>query len=170
MKNLKKNAMAVALGTAGAIGSKVVKNKIVPMIPGIGSNEYAKGVAPIALGLFLMNNKNQMLQDLGLGMAISAAGDLVAAKVPGIGDITGEDMNGVVNDVILGLDDQVNDILSDDVSDDMSDDVSDDILSDDVSDDMSDELGDDMSDDVSDDMSDELGDDMSDELGDDYSN
>jgi len=145
MKNLQKNLMAVGAGTAGAIAAKAVANKLVPMLPMVGTNAIAKRAVPIALGIFLMDNKNAMLADLGFGMAVSAAGDLVQEKIPAIGDITGEDMASIAAQVIEGLDEEVDTILQmnddvsgdDDVSDDMSDDVSGD---DDVSDDMSDDV------------------------------
>jgi len=155
MKNLKKNVMAVGAGTAGAIAAKAVANKLVPMLPVIGSNEYAKRAVPIALGIFLMDNKNSMIADLGFGMAVSAAGDFVQEKVPAIGAITGEDLESVAAQVIEGLDEQVDTILQ------MNDDMADDEMGDDEMGD--DEMGDDeMGDDEMGD--DEMGDD---EMGDD---
>ena len=140
MKNLKKNLISVGLGTGGAIAAKVVSNKLVPMIPRVGDKPIVKSLLPIALGVFLMDNKSAMLADLGFGMAVSGASDFAAKKVPGIGAIINDDMESVAAQVIEGLDEQVDEILN--VSD---DDMGDDDMGDD---DMGDDdMGDDMSDD-----------------------
>lgn len=124
MKNLKKNVQTVGLGAVGALGAKAVKNKVVPMIPGVGQNETVKALLPAALGLFLMEQKNSMLQDIGTGMAIGAVSDFAAAKIPGINDLTGDDMTAVAAEVIEGLDENVDEILR--VGDDLGDDFDDD--------------------------------------------
>jgi len=149
MKNLKKNVQTVGLGAVGLLGAKAVKNKVVPMIPGVGSNDLVKALLPAAVGLFLMEQKNSMLQDIGTGMAIGAVGDFAAAKIPGINDLTGDDMSEIAANVIEGLDDNIDEILrvGDDLGDDF-DDVGDDF--DDVGDDF-DDVGDDLGDDFDDD-------------------
>ena len=111
MKNFKKNIQTVGLGAVGAIAGKAVKNKVVPMIPGVGQNELVKSFAPALVGLYLMDNKNSMLADLGTGMAISAVADYASAKIPGIGEITGDDLTAVAAEVIEGLDDNIDEIL-----------------------------------------------------------
>ena len=142
MKNFKKNIQTVGIGAVGAIAGKAVKNKLVPMIPGVGQNELVKSFAPALVGLYLMDNKNSMLADLGTGMAISAVADYASAKIPGIGEITGDDLTAVAAEVIEGLDDNIDEILR--VGDDMGDDFED--LGDDFEDlgDDFEDLGDDM--------------------------
>jgi len=111
MKNFKKNIQTVGLGAVGAVAGKAVKNKLVPMIPGVGQNELVKSLAPALVGIYLMDNKNSMLADLGTGMAIAAVADYASAKIPGIGEITGEDLTAVAAEVIEGLDDNIDEIL-----------------------------------------------------------
>jgi len=145
MKNFKKNIQTVGLGAVGAVAGKAVKNKLVPMIPGVGQNDLVKSFAPALVGLYLMDNKNSMLADLGTGMAIAAVADYASAKIPGIGEITGDDLTAVAAEVIEGLDDNIDEILR--VGDDF-DDVGDDF--EDLSDDF-DDVGDDFED-LSDDL------------------
>ena len=111
MKNFKKNIQTVGLGAVGAVAGKAVKNKIVPMIPGVGQNDLVKSFAPALIGIYLMDNKNSMLADLGTGMAIAAVADYASAKIPGIGEITGDDLTAVAAEVIEGLDDNIDEIL-----------------------------------------------------------
>jgi len=146
MKNFKKNIQTVGLGAVGAIAGKAVKNKLVPMIPGVGQNELVKSFAPALVGLYLMDNKNSMLADLGTGMAISAVADYASAKIPGIGEITGDDLTAVAAEVIEGLDDNIDEILRVGGGDDFED-LSDDLEFEDVGDDF-DDLSDDLSDDL----------------------
>ena len=152
MKNIGKNVKLVALATGGGVAAKVVKNKVVPMIPGISNYPIAGDLVPLAAGLFLMNNKNSMLQDIGLGMAVGAASDLVAAHVPGIGEITGEDMNGVAEEIIHGLNEEIQSILNEKVGDDVLNEE----LSEELSDDINEELSDEVNDEFSDELSEEL--------------
>ena len=142
MKNFKKNIQTVGLGAVGAVAGKAVKNKLVPMIPGIGQNTLVKSFAPALVGIYLMDNKNSMLADLGTGMAISAVADYASAVIPGIGEITGDDLTAVAAEVIEGLDDNIDEILR--VGDDMGDDFED--MGDDFEDmgDDFEDLGDDM--------------------------
>ena len=134
MKNFKKNIQTVGLGAVGAVAGKAVKNKIVPMIPGVGQNDLVKSFAPALIGIYLMDNKNSMLADLGTGMAIAAVADYASAKIPGIGEITGDDLTAVAAEVIEGLDDNIDEILrvgdGGDDFEDMGDDFED--LSDDL--------------------------------------
>jgi len=111
MKNFKRNIQTVGLGAVGAVAGKAVKNKLVPMIPGIGQNMLVKSFAPALVGIYLMDNKNSMLADLGTGMAISAVADYASAVIPGIGEITGDDLTAVAAEVIEGLDDNIDEIL-----------------------------------------------------------
>jgi len=127
-KNLQANAMRVLYGTGGAIGGKFVRNKIAPSIPFIKDKPDLVALAPVLVGLFLMDNKNKMISDAGYGMAISSAADLATKKIPAIGEITGDDLDALADEVLEGLDDEINDVLNlnDDLSDDIDDDLSDD--------------------------------------------
>ena len=160
MKNLMKDLQTAGLGIAGALGAKVVKNKVLPMIPGVGTNEYLKDIAPIALGLFMMRQKNVMLQDAGLGMIIGAGADFAAAKIPGIGEITGDDVSAVADAVIMGLNEEINEALE------MNGAEVDDVICDDNE--VSEELSEEMMDDLGEELSEELSEEMGEELAEEY--
>lgn len=110
-KNIGKNAKTAGLGIVGGFGGKFVKNKLVPMVPGIGDNPYAQKLAPVVVGLFLMESKNSMLQDIGSGMVITAGADFVAEKMPGISALTGDDYAQVAANVLDGIDDEIDEIM-----------------------------------------------------------
>jgi len=81
---LGKDVLMTAAGTvAGSVGAKIVSNLIkdkFPQIPAIVGD-----LAPVAVGVFLANNKKPLMRGLGYGMIAAGGADLAKNFIPGIG-------------------------------------------------------------------------------------
>jgi hypothetical protein len=79
-----KDVMMTAVGTVGgAVASKVASNFIkdkFPQIPAIIGD-----LAPVAIGVFLANNKKPLMKGIGYGMIAQGGADLAKNFIPGIG-------------------------------------------------------------------------------------
>lgn len=101
---------AVAAGAAGAKMLNVPLNRLVDRYAGESTGKVVKMVVPgvkILGGTVLMNQKNQMVSDAGLGMAAIGAIELIDQLIPsaglgGLGYI--DDMERVGNVVEIDLD------------------------------------------------------------------
>ena len=65
----------------GGVAARVITNAL-PI-----ENNLIKAGLPLGAGFFLAGQKNPMLKGVGLGMAVSGGTALVAALVPGIGNV-----------------------------------------------------------------------------------
>lgn len=79
-----KDVMMTALGTVGgAVASKIVSNFVkdkFPQIPAVVGD-----LAPVAVGVFLANNKKPLMKGLGYGMIAAGGADLAKNFIPGLG-------------------------------------------------------------------------------------
>jgi hypothetical protein len=93
MKKGKKNkfdVMSFAGTVTGAIVARVVTSKL-PI-----QNNLVKNAVPVALGAFLMNQRNPFVASAGTGMIAAGGSGLVASFIPGIsGLLNTEVVNGV---------------------------------------------------------------------------
>jgi hypothetical protein len=93
MKKGKKNkfdVMSFAGTVTGAIVARVVTSKL-PI-----QNNLVKNAVPVAIGAFLMNQRNPFMASAGTGMIAAGGSGLVASFIPGIsGLLNTEVVNGV---------------------------------------------------------------------------
>lgn len=160
-KNVGKNLKTVGFGIGGAIGAKFIKNKLLPMLPIPEAVKPYEGVITVAAGLILMEQKGDLMQDIGLGLAIGAGGDLVAEHVPGIHELTGEDMSGLAEKVINGINEEMEEIIKDKKP------ISEKVINDQyvIEEEMNEELsGGELEEELSDDMGEELSEEVGEEL------
>jgi hypothetical protein len=90
--------MSIGGNIAGAIASKILVSKL-PI-----QNNLIKSVSPIALGIFLSNNKNAFIRNAGLGMIAVGGSEVVKTIVPGLSGASGDVLSGASGDVLSGDD------------------------------------------------------------------
>lgn len=82
-KSMKLDPMILGGNIIGAIAAQIVVSKL-PI-----QNNLIKSAAPIAIGVFLSGNKNQLIAAAGTGMASVGGANLVKTLIPGISGLTG---------------------------------------------------------------------------------
>lgn len=97
-KQLTKNLTALGLATVGAIGGNVASN-MVPI-----KNPKIKSAIPVALALYLIAQKNAMLQTLGVGMGVGGGLSVAKAFFPKAKFLAGEGGEITIADMIAARD------------------------------------------------------------------
>lgn len=83
------NVMEFAATIGGAVIGKVVTAKL-PI-----KNNLIKNLVPVAVGAFLVTNKNKTISSLGTGMIAAGGTGLVSSLVPGISGLMVPVVNGI---------------------------------------------------------------------------
>jgi len=83
------NVMEFAATIGGAVVGKVVSAKL-PI-----QNNLIKNLVPVAVGAFLVANKNRTLSAVGTGMIAAGGAGLVSSLVPGISGLMVPVVNGI---------------------------------------------------------------------------
>jgi len=83
------NVMEFAATIGGAVIGKVVTAKL-PI-----QNNLIKNLVPVAIGAFLVANKNKTLAAAGTGMIAAGGAGLVSSLVPGISGLMVPVVNGI---------------------------------------------------------------------------
>lgn len=86
-KSSKLPVMEIAGVIAGSIAAGIVSKAITKALP--TAPAAIQSVLPVALGVFLATQKNDLIKGAGLGMVAGGANNLVGALMPGakIGDV-----------------------------------------------------------------------------------
>jgi hypothetical protein len=80
MKNLENIITPVLGGVVGMAGAKMVAN-----IPVVAANPAIGAIGKILLGGFLAGQRGELVQSVGLGVAISGGSDIVDMVLPAAG-------------------------------------------------------------------------------------
>ena len=91
------NVMEFAATIGGAVVGKVVTAKL-PI-----QNNLIKNVIPVAVGAFLVANKNKVIASVGTGMIAAGGAGLVGSLIPGISGLMVPVVNGYDADVLDGV-------------------------------------------------------------------